>query len=120
MDPMGKAYVMPGVGMVREMGQHSLKDAYQYMKSVGEKGVKGTGEVKHLDDIPRIKEIEVKFNYKTKFDSEEFARQLKDQEKGMNELTVHEHRENRNRFIDKGRAIEGNAYQQAAKKSIKR
>ncbi|MCQ6306995.1 hypothetical protein NPM03_29940, partial [Bacillus cereus] len=41
---LGKAYVMPGVGMVREMGQHSLKDAYQYMKSVGEKGVKGTGE----------------------------------------------------------------------------
>ncbi|HDR3882412.1 TPA: WXG100 family type VII secretion target [Bacillus thuringiensis] len=112
---LGKAYVMPGVGMVREMGQHSLKDAYQYMKSVGEKGVKGTGEVKHLDDIPRIKEIEVKFNYKTKFDSEEFARQLKDQEKGMNELTVHEYRENRNRFIDKGRAIEGNAYQQAAR-----
>lgn len=76
---------------------------------------KGTGEVKHLDDIPRIKEIEVKFNYKTKFDSEEFARQLKDQEKGMNELTVHEYWEKRNRFIDKGRAIEGNAYQQAAR-----
>ncbi|MDF9662663.1 polymorphic toxin type 15 domain-containing protein [Bacillus wiedmannii] len=78
-------------------------------------GVKGTGEVKHLDDIPRIKEIEVKFNYKTKFDSEEFARQLKDQEKGMNELTVHEYRENRNRFIDKGRAIEGNVAQQTAR-----
>ncbi|PGY99384.1 type VII secretion protein [Bacillus cereus] len=41
---VGKAYVMPGVGMVREIGQHSLKDAYQYMKSVGEKGVKGTGK----------------------------------------------------------------------------
>ncbi|MGX5477632.1 WXG100 family type VII secretion target, partial [Bacillus thuringiensis] len=56
---LGKAYVMPGVGMVREMGQHSLKDAYQYMKSVGEKGVKGTGEgskstsgnSKHLSDV---------------------------------------------------------------------
>ncbi|WP_141544661.1 WXG100 family type VII secretion target [Bacillus thuringiensis] len=49
---LGKAYVMPGVGMVREMGQHSLKDAYQYMKSVGEKGVKGTGEtVKKIGDI---------------------------------------------------------------------
>ncbi|WP_088292956.1 polymorphic toxin type 15 domain-containing protein [Bacillus mycoides] len=97
-------------------------DAYQLAKGSGGSGVskegsvaKGTGEVKHLDDIPRIKEIEVKFNYKTKFDSEEFARQLKDQEKGMNELTVHEYRENRNRFIDKGRAIEGNAYQQAAR-----
>ncbi|HDR7659150.1 TPA: hypothetical protein QCX68_004686 [Bacillus wiedmannii] len=57
----------------------------------------------------------MKFNYKTKFDSEEFARQLKDQEKGMNELTVHEYRENRNRFIDKGRAIEGNVAQQTAR-----
>ncbi len=50
---VGKAYVMPGVGMVREIGQHSLKDAYQYMKSVGEKGVKGTGNTvsNYLDDI---------------------------------------------------------------------
>ncbi|KFN03798.1 hypothetical protein DJ93_4649 [Bacillus clarus] len=39
---MGKAYEMAGVGMGREMGQHSLKDAYQYMKSAGEKVV-GTG-----------------------------------------------------------------------------
>ncbi|NPC94183.1 transposase [Bacillus sp. WMMC1349] len=83
-------------------------------KDVG-KGTKGTGEVKHLDDIPKTKEIEVKFNYKTKFDSKEFARQLKDQEKAMNELTVYEYRENRKRFIDKGRAKEGNAYQQAAR-----
>jgi len=76
---------------------------------------KGTGEVKHLDNIPRTKEIEVKCKYKTKFDSEEFARQLKDQEKGMNELTVHEYQENRERFIDKGRAIEGNVAQQTAR-----
>ncbi|MGX5561239.1 WXG100 family type VII secretion target [Bacillus thuringiensis] len=48
---LGKAYVMPGVGMVREMGQHSLKDAYQYMKSVGEKGVKGTGNNSSSKDV---------------------------------------------------------------------
>ncbi|PEK14518.1 polymorphic toxin type 15 domain-containing protein [Bacillus toyonensis] len=78
-------------------------------------GVKGTGEVKNLDNVPRIDEIEVNFNYKTKFDSEEFARQLKDQEKGMNELTVYEYQQNRKRFIDEGRAIEGNAAQQAAR-----
>ncbi|MFJ8413914.1 WXG100 family type VII secretion target [Bacillus paramycoides] len=52
---VGKAYVMPGVGMVREMGQHSLKDAYQYMKSVGEKGVKGTGEDIGKINIPSIR-----------------------------------------------------------------
>ncbi|MFP3666345.1 MULTISPECIES: polymorphic toxin type 15 domain-containing protein [Priestia] len=57
----------------------------------------------------------MKFNYKTKFDSEEFARQLKDQEKGMNELTVHEYQENRERFNDKGRAKEGNAAQKIAR-----
>ncbi|EOO20505.1 polymorphic toxin type 15 domain-containing protein [Bacillus cereus] len=58
----------------------------------------------------------MKFNYKTKFDSEEFARQLKDQEKAMNELTVYEYRENRKQFIDKGRAKEGNAAQKIARK----
>lgn len=97
-------------------------DAYQLAKGSGGSGVskegsvaKGTGEVKNLDNVPRIDEIEVNFNYKTKFDSEEFARQLKDQEKGMNELTVYEYQQNRKRFIDEGRAIEGNAAQQAAR-----
>ncbi|RAN86871.1 type VII secretion protein [Bacillus sp. SRB_28] len=46
---VGKAYVMPGVGMVRETGQHSLKDAYQYMTN---RGVKGTGkEYKNYKDV---------------------------------------------------------------------
>jgi len=70
--------------------------------------------VRNLDNVPRIDEIEVNCNYKTKFDSEEFARQLKDQEKGMNALTVYEYQQNRKRFIDEGRAIEGDAAQQAA------
>lgn len=65
----------------------------------------------HLDDVPRIKEIEVNFKRNVKHDSEEFARQLKDQEKGMNELTVN----NRERYIAEGRAIESNAAQQAAR-----
>ncbi|WP_071461299.1 polymorphic toxin type 15 domain-containing protein [Bacillus massilinigeriensis] len=55
------------------------------------------------------------FNYKTKYDSKEFARQLKDQEKGMNQLTVEEYLKNRERYIAEGRAIEGNAAQQAAR-----
>jgi hypothetical protein len=47
------------------------------------KGVnlRGTGNVKHLDDVPRIKEVKVNFKRNDKHDSEEFARQLKDQEK---------------------------------------
>ena len=47
------------------------------------------------------------FNRNVKHDSEEFARQLKDQEKGMNELTVDEYLKNSERYIAQGRAIEG-------------
>ncbi|WP_242143270.1 polymorphic toxin type 15 domain-containing protein [Bacillus cereus group sp. BfR-BA-01430] len=90
-------------------------DAYQLAKGNGGSGVKGTGNGKHLNDVPKIKEIEVNFNRNVKHDSEEFARQLKDQEKGMNELTVDEYLKNRERYIAQGRAIEGNAAQQAAR-----
>ncbi|QDZ77679.1 polymorphic toxin type 15 domain-containing protein [Bacillus cereus] len=55
------------------------------------------------------------FNRNVKHDSEEFARQLKDPEKGMNELTVDEYLKNSERYIAQGRAIEGNAAQQAAR-----
>ncbi|WP_332238751.1 polymorphic toxin type 15 domain-containing protein [Sporolactobacillus sp. KGMB 08714] len=80
--------------------------------------VQGAGRaVKHLDDVPRIKEIEVKFNQSAKHDAEEFERQLKGQEKGMNELTVDEYLRNRERYLAKGRAIEGNAAQQAAREN---
>ncbi|KIU11768.1 T7SS effector LXG polymorphic toxin [Bacillus subtilis] len=76
---------------------------------------KGTGNVRHLDDVPRIKEVEVNFKRNIKHDPEEFARQLKDQEKGMNELTVDEYLRNRERYIAEGRAIEGNAAQKMAR-----
>ena len=78
-------------------------------------GTKGTGNVRRLDDVPRIKEVEVNFKRNDKHDSEEFARQLKDQEKGMNELTVDEYLKNREKYIEQGRAIEGNAAHQAAR-----
>ncbi|MBM7702296.1 hypothetical protein JOC83_001130 [Bacillus iocasae] len=90
----------------------TLKDGIRYIeKSVG----KGTSETKHLDDVPRVKEIEVYFKRNAKHDSEEFAKQLKDQEKGMNELTIDEYLENRERYIAEGRAIEGNAAQKMAR-----
>jgi hypothetical protein len=71
--------------------------------------------LKSLDAVFRIDKIEVKFRRNIKHDPEEFARQLKDQEKGMNELTVEEYLANRERYIAEGRAIEGNAAQQAAR-----
>ncbi|MBB6716821.1 polymorphic toxin type 15 domain-containing protein [Clostridium gasigenes] len=57
----------------------------------------------------------MKFNYKTKYDEAEFARQLADQEAGMNKLTVDEYLKNRERYIAEGRAIEGNMAQKAAR-----
>lgn len=95
------------VGKFSKASTVAKDDAYQLAK--------GTGNGKHLNDVPKIKEIEVNFNRNVKHDSEEFARQLKDQEKGMNELTVDEYLKNRERYIAQGRAIEGNAAQQAAR-----
>ncbi|UXH46446.1 T7SS effector LXG polymorphic toxin [Rossellomorea vietnamensis] len=70
---------------------------------------------KNLKHAPRVIEIEVNFKYNAKYDSEEFVRQLKDQEKGMNELTIDEYLKNRDRYIAEGRAIEGNVAQQTAR-----
>ncbi|MEJ8553231.1 polymorphic toxin type 15 domain-containing protein [Tepidibacter sp. Z1-5] len=66
-----------------------------------------------VDDIPRISEIEVSFNRNTKHDTAEFKRQLKAQEEGLNNLTVDEYMENRDRYLREGRALEGNAAQKA-------
>ncbi len=50
----GKGFAMAGVGNVSGGGQHSLKEAYQYMES---KVVKGTGEgSKKISDVPHVKE----------------------------------------------------------------
>ncbi|MED4039088.1 polymorphic toxin type 15 domain-containing protein [Niallia taxi] len=92
------------------------KESYLNMLSGGGGDVvKGTGNVRHLDEVARINEIEVKFKRNIKHDPEEFARQLKDQEKGMNELTVDEYLRNREKYIAEGRAIEGNAAQKMAR-----
>ncbi|WP_336047119.1 polymorphic toxin type 15 domain-containing protein, partial [Solibacillus ferritrahens] len=67
--------------------------------------------------VPRIREIEVEFTRRNpKHDSKEFARQLKDQEEGINELTVDEFIKNRDRYLKDGRAIEGDAAQKLARK----
>ncbi|MGX1194609.1 T7SS effector LXG polymorphic toxin [Metabacillus sp. SLBN-84] len=73
------------------------------------------GKEKPLEHLPRIKEIEVIFKRNDKHDTEEFLRQLKDQEKGMNELTIDEYLKNREKYIAEGRAIEGNAAQKMAR-----
>jgi hypothetical protein len=68
-----------------------------------------------LDEIKRIDVVEVAFNYNSKYNETEFARQLADQQKGMKELTVQEYLDNRQKYIEQGRATESNAAQQAAR-----
>ena len=73
---------------------------------------------KNIDGkINRIDEIEVPFKRNPNHDSAEFTRQLKAQEEGMNNLTVEEYLNNREKYLTEGRALEGNAAQQAARES---
>ena len=107
---------------LRETGEQSSKRAsaeFSGEASVNTnkgRGSNKTPKIQHLDDIPRIEEIQVEFNRNPKHSEEEFSRQLADQQKGMNELTVQEYLDNRERYIAEGRALEGNAAQQAARK----
>ncbi|MDQ0206984.1 polymorphic toxin type 15 domain-containing protein [Alkalicoccobacillus murimartini] len=63
----------------------------------------------------RMDQISVDFKQNSKHDTPEFNRQLKDQETGMNKLTMDEYLKNRQRYLEEGRAIEGNAAQRAAR-----
>ncbi|WP_414739029.1 polymorphic toxin type 15 domain-containing protein [Listeria monocytogenes] len=108
-------------GAAAAAAKKKLKDIMQNMDNLNVKGggkddiIKGASSANKLDDIPRLDKIEVNFNRNLKHDPEEFARQLKDQEKGMNELTVDEYLKNRERYIAEGRALEGNVAQQTAR-----
>ncbi|MBC1944402.1 hypothetical protein HCA15_07260 [Listeria booriae] len=84
----------------------------------------GVGEIKQADNASKstkfakfmkLDKIEVTFKRNPKHDPEEFARQLADQEKGMNELTVSEYLANREKYLAQGRALEGNVAQRAAR-----
>src|SRR5699024_2398241 len=70
---------------------------------------------KNMDNVPRLDKVEVKINRNPKHDHDEFARQLKNQEEGMNQLTVEEYLQNRERYLAEGRAMEGNAAQNMAR-----
>ena len=75
--------------------------------------------VSNLDEvgeqIARLDEVTVSFNRNPKHDETEFVRQLKNQEEGMNKLTVQEYLDNRARYLEEGRSIEGNMIQQVAR-----
>ncbi|MBC6163732.1 hypothetical protein HB999_09675 [Listeria booriae] len=84
----------------------------------------GVGEIKQAENaskatkivkLMKLDKIEVTFKRNPKHDPAEFARQLADQEKGMNELTVSEYLANREKYLAQGRALEGNAAQKLAR-----
>ena len=53
-----------------------------------------------ISEVSKVEmpEINTVFNYKSKFDEKEFARQLENQEKGLNSLTIAEFVENRKKY----------------------
>ncbi|WP_255377407.1 polymorphic toxin type 15 domain-containing protein [Listeria sp. ILCC797] len=101
-------------------GTENLKDVLQkFDVNLGGGSKRADGIIEKasgaVDDTNKIPEIEIEFNRNPKHDAAEFARQLENQQKGMNELTVQEYLDNRTHYIAEGRAIEGNAAQQAAR-----
>lgn len=68
------------------------------------------------EEIPRLDEVSVEFKYKDKFDETEFSRQLKGQQDGLNDLTVQEYFDNRERYLKEGRSKEGSQAQKLARK----
>lgn len=83
---------------------------------VGYSGVKGfKNRGSKVPEIKKIDEFEVKFNRKSNHDAEEFTRQLKNQEKGMNRLSIEEYLNNRQNYLSKGRAPEASAVQKTAR-----
>ncbi|WP_301831941.1 polymorphic toxin type 15 domain-containing protein [uncultured Streptococcus sp.] len=68
------------------------------------------------EEIPRLDEVSVEFKYKDKFDETEFSRQLKGQQDGLNNLTVQEYFDNRERYLTEGRSKEGFKAQKKVRK----
>ncbi|PTI49500.1 hypothetical protein BU085_11955 [Staphylococcus warneri] len=71
------------------------------------------------ENIKRIEPISVGFKRNIKHDEKEFYRQLKDQEAGLNKLTVKEYMDNREKYIKNGRDIEAKHYQKEARNKVK-
>ncbi|MHC3682784.1 polymorphic toxin type 15 domain-containing protein [Streptococcus suis] len=66
-------------------------------------------------DVNRTPEVEIQFNRNVKHDGDEFSRQLKNQQDGMNKLTVEDYIKNRGDYLANGRSSAGNSAQKAAR-----
>ena len=118
--PIMDEVVLAGGGSVKVFGKGTIDDYLKLAKSNFSKGSgiaddvakKASGAV---DDVPKLPEIEAKFKRNANHDSEEFIRQLKKQQDGMNQLTVEEYLKNRQQYLDKGRVPEASVAQQTAR-----
>ncbi|WP_392364306.1 polymorphic toxin type 15 domain-containing protein [Streptococcus suis] len=68
-------------------------------------------------DVKRTPEVEIQFSRNSKHDADEFSRQLKNQQDGMNKLTVKDYIDNRGDYLANGRSSNGNAAQKAAREA---
>ncbi|MYN70409.1 hypothetical protein GLP18_09365 [Streptococcus suis] len=59
----------------------------------------------------------MQFSRNSKHDADEFSRQLKNQQDGMNKLTVKDYIDNRGDYLANGRSSNGNAAQKAAREA---
>lgn len=95
---------------------HTPKDSM--VKSEG-KHVNHTNNSR--ENIKKIEPISVSFKRNIKHDEKEFYRQLKNQEQGLNKLTVKKYMDNREKYIKNGIDIEAKHYQMLMReKAIKR
>ena len=60
------------------------------------------------ENIKRIEPISISFKRNINHDEKEFYRQLKDQEEGLNKLTVKEYMDNREKYIKMGEILKRN------------
>ena len=118
--------ILGGSGAGRKAAAEFSDDASQALAKHGDEVARNTAETgkraanNFADDIgeeiPRLDEFSVEFKYKDKFDETEFSRQLKGQQDGLNDLTVQEYFDNRERYLKEGRSKEGSKAQKAARK----
>ena len=116
-------------GAAKKAGHEAAEElAEKAQKEAAEKAEKELAERKAAEQEPkkskdndggyidprRMRQHNVKcFNKNSKGDPKEYDRQLADQEKGLNDLTVQEYLEGRQRYQEMGRKGTGQAQQQA-------
>ena len=106
----------PANSSVSEIGDVARKtDLDNYRYRLESESIYPISEVSKVE----MPEINTVFNYKSKFDEKEFARQLENQEKGLNSLTIAEFVENRKKYNVAGRNEKANQFQKELRDKFK-